>query len=162
MGWHRVRHDWNDLVVVVVGVRSCQMLENYSLLLCFNLKVSWGNTMNPQWQVYSFILHPSIIKSQEGLWVSHLGYVSKREPIAMTRALEYRFGGLMFPSWGYRVRKAPSEPMDWISHKKRIYYRSLGFFGGFQKTTRVQVAFCCYILCPFTFYPGTREQYFML
>ena len=31
--------------------------------------------------------------------------------------------------------------------------------GGFQETTRVQVVFCCCILCPLAFYPGIRERY---
>lgn len=100
-----------------LGVGSCQMLENYSLLLCFNLKMSWGNTVNRLSLAVSFIPHRSM-KSQERFWVSCLSYVSTCESITVARALSTCLGSCV-PLKSCRLKKIPQNPWTAFSTKRR-------------------------------------------
>lgn len=121
-----------------LGVGSCQMLENYSLLLCFNLKMSWGNTVHKS-TVTGSLLYTTSLYEITGkilsfllelcvhLWVNHSG-----------QGFEHLFGVMCSPQ-ELQIEENPTESMDRILHKETIYHRCSGVFGRFQEATRVQV-----------------------
>ena len=60
-----------------------------------------------------------------------------------------------------KKRKPPVNPWTGFSTRRGSIIE-VQVFGGLQKTTRVQVVFCCYVLYPLAFSPEIQELYVML
>ena len=94
-------------------VGSCQMLENYPLHPCWTWRWAEGIGVGESTVsgTLSFTQHPSI-KSQERLWVVLLGLCVHPWANHNGQGIRAPVWGHVFPSWGYRVSKAPLEPTD--------------------------------------------------